>query len=142
MLGAGGEEPAALVKWHLVVAYDGAAYRGWQIQPAVPTVQGTLFRNLCHLFPPQPQRMMGTSRTDAGVHARDQHLTFAGPAPAGLHPERIALILNRRLPGDIRVLRSERCAADFDARRSAVAKAYVYTLHRRPLCPPFESRYV
>lgn len=131
-----------LANWHLTVAYDGGDYKGWQIQSNVPTVQGALFEELRHLFPSPPERMIGTSRTDAAVHALDQHLSFLAPSPDTLSPERVALILNRRLPKAIRVLHSERRDDDFDARRSSVAKAYVYTLRRRAPCPPFEGRYV
>ena len=133
----------SLANWHLTVAYDGAAYRGWQVQPdPIPSVQGVLRKALDSLFPEPPQSLTGTSRTDAGVHALDQHVSFRAPSPGNLSPERVALILNHRLPGDVRVLMSERRDDGFHARHSALAKAYVYTLRRRAPCPPFESRYV
>ncbi len=133
----------SLANWHLTVAYDGAAYRGWQLQlPPIPTVQGVLMAALRTLFHDPPQSLTGTSRTDTGVHALDQHVSFRAAPPGTLPPDRIATILNRRLPGDVRILHSERREAEFHVRHSALAKAYVYTIRRSRPCPPFESRYV
>ncbi|MFW5894166.1 MAG: tRNA pseudouridine(38-40) synthase TruA [Verrucomicrobiota bacterium] len=133
----------SLANWHLTVAYDGAAYRGWQLQPSpIPTVQGVVVDALGTLFFDPPQSLSGTSRTDTGVHALDQHVTFRAVPPGNLAPHRIAAILNRRLPGDVRILHSERREDEFHARHNALAKAYVYTIRRKRPCPPFDSRYV
>lgn len=133
----------SLSNWHLTVAYDGAAYRGWQLQPSpIPTVQGVLMKALQTLFFDPPQSLTGTSRTDTGVHALDQHVSFRAVSPGNLDPHRVATILNRRLPGDVRILHSERREDEFHARHNALAKAYVYTIRRKRPCPPFESRYV
>lgn len=129
--------------WHLTLAYDGAAYNGWQIQPEAPTVHGLLAKHLRLLFNVPELKLAATSRTDAGVHALDQHVTFTLPAePSGdLIPEQVRYILNRRLPADVRVLAIERREAGFHARHRAAGKAYTYVISNQSLTPPFAARY-
>lgn len=122
----------------LVVAYDGAAYAGWQSQPGRPTVQGCLTAAARTLLGPAT-RVDGASRTDAGVHALGQVATVATasalPAPA------VMGALNAALPPDIRVVRAEEAAADFDARRAAVGKRYGYLLDNGPVRSPLLRRH-
>lgn len=123
----------------LVLAYDGYDFAGWQVQPGVPTVQGTLASAIGRTTGENvlPQ---GSGRTDAGVHALAQVATFStvSPIPAG----NLVKALNDLLPASIRVL--EACEADigFHARKSASSKTYHYRIHRLPICPPFLARYV
>ena len=92
-------------KIKLVLAYDGTDYHGWQIQPGLRTVQGTVCEAATALLR-HPAHVQGASRTDAGVHGQGQVAVVetANPIPA----EELALGLNDFLPLDIVVLRGGR----------------------------------
>lgn len=123
----------------LVLAYDGADFNGWQIQPDCPTIQGELaeaiYRIACERVLPQ-----GSGRTDAGVHALAQVASFnlKSPIPA----QNLLSALNDKLPVSIRGLSIEEAPPDFHARHSAVAKTYEYRIFRGAICSPFIARYV
>jgi tRNA pseudouridine38-40 synthase len=123
----------------LTLAYDGHDFAGWQVQPGRATIQGTLAAALEKLTGEKvlPQ---GSGRTDAGVHALEQtaSVAIASPIPAA----NLARALNDILPQAIRVLSVEEVAAEFHARKSAVAKTYQYRIFRGEICPPFLARYV
>jgi tRNA pseudouridine38-40 synthase len=123
----------------LVLAYDGTEFSGWQVQPGLPTIQGTLASAIGRLTGENvlPQ---GSGRTDAGVHACAQVATFATASPIPI--ENWEKALNGALPPAVRVLSVEEMAPDFHARKSAKAKTYEYRISRGPICPPFEARYV
>ena len=123
----------------LTLSYDGSDFLGWQIQPAGPTIQGALATAIGRVTGENvlPQ---GSGRTDAGVHALGQVVTFttASPIPA---PNLVGA-LNDVLPAAIRVLEAGEAPPDFHARKSAQAKTYRYRIFRRDICPPFLARYV
>ena len=123
----------------LILAYDGTEFSGWQVQPGLPTIQGTLASAIGRLTGENvlPQ---GSGRTDAGVHARAQVATFSTDSPIPV--ENWEKVLNGVLPSAIRVLSVEEMPADFHARKSAKAKTYEYRIFRGPICPPVEARYV
>ena len=123
----------------LILTYDGSDFAGWQVQPDVATVQGTLASAVARITGERvlPQ---GSGRTDAGVHALAQVATFA--TESSIPTANFAKALNDILPASIRVLEVEEAAADFHARRSAVAKTYWYRIYRAAICPPFLARYV
>src|SRR5262249_38940696 len=103
----------------LLLAYDGAAFHGWQRQPGMPTVQAALEEALRALLGRRCP-VQGASRTDAGVHALGQVASFrSGPAP---EMERL------RLPCALRLLRWSRAHPSFHARASAIGKRYRYDL--------------
>jgi tRNA pseudouridine38-40 synthase len=110
-----------------MVAYDGAAFDGWQRQPGRRTVQGVMEAHLSAVMD-EPVKLTGAGRTDAGCHARGQVASFTsgGRLPAAA----LAPVLNRRLPADLRVRAAAEAPAGFDARRSAVARRYAYRLLR------------
>ncbi len=123
----------------LILTYDGSEFAGWQVQPALATVQGTLASAIGRLSGENvlPQ---GSGRTDAGVHALAQVATFATASPIPL--ENWLKALNELLPPAIRVLDIKEVAAEFHARKSARAKTYRYRIFRGSICPPFLARYV
>jgi tRNA pseudouridine38-40 synthase len=123
----------------LVLAYDGTEFAGWQVQPGLPTIQGTLASVIGRLTGENvlPQ---GSGRTDAGVHAWAQVATFATGSPIPV--ENWVKALNDTLPAAIRVLSVEEAAPEFHARKSAKAKTYEYRMYRGVICPPFVARYV
>lgn len=129
--------------WHLTLSYDGRAYCGWQVQPKQTTVQGLLEARLRILFNSPELYVVATSRTDAGVHALDQHVSFVVPetAPAEMTPANVKRIMNRWLPLDIRVLECEIREPEFHARYGARGKAYTYVIANTPQVTPFEAQY-
>jgi tRNA pseudouridine38-40 synthase len=128
-----------LQNWMLTLAYDGTDFRGWQVQPGEPTVQGELQAALGRITgeSPLPQ---GSGRTDAGVHALAQVASFA--LQARIPPENLHRALNRTLPPSIRIVEARPVPGTFHARHSTVAKTYEYRVFRGNICPPFLARYV
>jgi len=131
--------------WKLTLSYDGTDFRGWQIQPGQPTIQGELQLALGRVLGelPLPQ---GSGRTDAGVHALGQVASFA--LHARIPADSLKRALNRTLPESIRILEAKTVRSTFHARHSAVAKTYEYRVFlERPapgeavVCRPFLSRY-
>lgn len=121
-----------------MVAYDGTAYAGWQFQPDLPTVQGTLERAARALLGPDV-RVSGASRTDAGVHALGQVAALRTASP--LPPLAVRAALNAALPGDIRVLDVAEATPEFHARRSAWGKRYLYLVDNGPVANPLLRRF-
>jgi tRNA pseudouridine38-40 synthase len=123
----------------LTLAYDGHDFAGWQVQPGLPTVQGTLVSAIEHLTGEKtlPQ---GSGRTDAGVHALAQVASVQ--INSTIPVENLRKALNDLLPSAIRVLFAEEMPSDFHARKSAKAKSYRYRIYRQEICPPFLGRYV
>jgi tRNA pseudouridine38-40 synthase len=129
---AGGAVPGQ--RYRMTVAYDGAAYSGWQIQPSRETIQGELERVLFELTR-RRERIHCSGRTDTGVHARGQVVHFNLVTP--VEPRKLRLGFNALLPADIRVLAVRKAAADFHARKSAVGKEYRYFIWNGDVLPPF-----
>jgi tRNA pseudouridine38-40 synthase len=122
----------------LTLAYDGTAYRGFQVQPNGPTIQSVTEEALSRLLQ-EPVKLRAAGRTDAGVHAREQAVDFAD---SGSRP--LATVLrggNALLPADIRILAAEEVPESFNARRDAKEKEYRYFLHLSPVASPFFSRH-
>ena len=109
----------------LVVAYDGTAYSGWQLQPGVRTIEGELNRCLSELLGEKIQ-VIGASRTDAGVHALCNIAVF--DTKARIPGEKISYALNQRLPEDIRIRSSCEVPGDFHPRKCESRKTYEYRI--------------
>ncbi len=117
----------------LVVAYDGTAYHGWQLQPGSATIEGELNRALSALLQEEIQ-VIGASRTDSGVHALCNVAVF--DTDARIPAEKISYALNQRLPEDIRIQSSAEVEADFHPRHCDSRKTYEYRiLNTRFLLP-------
>ena len=113
-------------KFKLVIAYDGGAYQGWQVQKIGTGVQEIVETALTKLFPSKP-RLHGSSRTDTGVHALGMVAHFEVPeAESKMTAHKLALALNHWLPEDVRVLSAARAAEKFHARFDAKGKQYRY----------------
>ena len=123
----------------LILSYDGSEFSGWQVQPDATTVQGTLASVIGRVTGEKvlPQ---GSGRTDAGVHALAQVVTFV--TESSVPTENFVKALNDVLPASIRVLDAAEVPAEFHARHSARAKTYLYRIYREAICPPFLARYV
>ena len=111
----------------LTLAYDGTEFSGWQIQPGLSTIQGTLASAIGRITGENvlPQ---GSGRTDAGVHALAQVATFT--TDSVIPAANLITALNDTLPPTIRVMEATEVALDFHARKSARAKTYRYRIYR------------
>lgn len=122
----------------LTVAYDGTDYHGWQIQPNGETIEGILNGCLSELLGEQIE-VVGASRTDSGVHAMGNVAVFDTESP--IPADKISYALNRRLPEDIRIQKSEEVSADFHPRRCASRKTYEYRIYCAPFPMPTKRLY-
>lgn len=154
---ANSDSSLATLRYKLTLAYRGTRYHGWQrqvpIAPAepaepeplpeargdaeLPTVQNELRLALMRTVGHDVQ-VVGSSRTDAGVHALGQVAHF-DTIRAQIPPERIMLALNAKLPSDIRASNIEPAPPDFDAISDAREKAYRYVIHNAPVKDVFRA---
>ena len=112
----------------LVVAYDGTAYHGWQVQPNAVTIEGVLNEKLTELLG-EKITVTGASRTDAGVHSLGNVAVF--DTTTRIPADKISYALNQRLPEDIVVQESAEVAADFHPRFCDSRKTYEYRILNR-----------
>jgi len=125
--------------WKLTLAYDGTPYHGWQVQPRLATVQGTLAA-VIHRITGEQVLPQGSGRTDTGVHALGQVASFSLDSP--ISAANLQRALNHNLPASIRVVAIEPADAGFHARHSARRKTYEYRIAPHPVCPPTLAPYV
>lgn len=109
----------------LIVAYDGTAYRGWQVQPNGITIEEVLNNALSDLLK-EPVCIIGASRTDSGVHAVGNVAIF--DTENRMPGDKICFAVNQRLPEDIRVLNSEEVPLDWHPRKQNCTKTYEYKI--------------
>ena len=129
----------AIRRVKITLAYDGGGFHGWQVQPGLPTIQGTL-EAIVSSIEGRPVHVAGSGRTDAGVHALQQVAAFSLENPIPLPNLRRAV--NRLLPPAVRVLSAEEVHPDFHPRFGAKAKTYEYRIMRGETCSPFEWPYM
>ena len=123
----GGGPPSAPSRRILVrLAYDGTRYAGWQIQPGLATVQGTLAEAIRSISG-EVVMPRGASRTDSGVHAVDQVAAFT--STSGHSAAVWWRALNALLPPDIAVREACEVAANFDPVSAAIRKCYRYRIY-------------
>jgi len=121
------------------LAYDGGGFHGWQIQPALPTIQGTL-EEIVSTIEGRPVAVAGSGRTDAGVHALCQVAAFTLDNPIPV--ENLRRAINRLLPPSIRIFAAREADAAFHPRFDARAKTYEYRIARGGTCSPFDWPYM
>ena len=105
----------------LTIEYDGTNYYGWQKQKEMKTVQGEIEEAIL-LVTKEKCEVIGSSRTDAGVHARGFVANFK--TNSKVPPERFREALNVKLPNDIVVIKSEKVEDNFHARYNAKGKTF------------------
>lgn len=125
-------------KLRLVLAYDGTDFRGFAEQLDVRTVGGVLVRAIEKVLR-HPVDLACAGRTDAGVHARGQVVSFE--SDPGVDPWKLRDSLNGMLGPEVVVRSCELVDGSFDARRSATWRSYRYTVVQRPEPDPFLARY-
>ena len=123
----------------LVLGYDGTDFCGWQIQRQERTVQGVLEEALLTIHG-HPVRTQAAGRTDTGVHATGQVVTFT-TSNTTIGDSQFREALNFYLPHDVKVFQSCRVPEGFSARFSARARVYRYFLYSGPVNVPHYSRY-
>jgi tRNA pseudouridine38-40 synthase len=123
----------------IVVSYDGTEYQGWQRQPAKKTIQGCLEIAL-EKISGKKISVIGSGRTDAGVHAEGQVAHFR--INSRLENEEFRRAFNGILPKDIRVRSLRKVSPDFHAIKSARSKIYRYRIFNSHDISPFCIRYV
>ncbi len=125
-------------KIRLKISYDGTAYHGWATQPGLPTVQGTLVDAIEKLTGIRTD-LLGSSRTDAGVHALGQVAAFTIDTP--VPPDNMARALNHLLPEDIAILEAIEVPQSFDPITDTRSKIYRYSIYTGTVRPPMQIRY-
>jgi tRNA pseudouridine38-40 synthase len=126
----------AKVRVKMVVAFDGTAYSGWQVQKIGRGVQEVIETALHKIFGTF-LRIHGSSRTDTGVHALGMVAHFDVPKERLRMPvQKLALAINANLPPDIRVMEARMAAPDFHARFDACGKQYRYYVWNHPAHQP------
>ena len=109
----------------LRVAYDGTNYSGWQIQPVAVTIEKVLDEAIYELTG-ENIHVIGASRTDAGVHAMGNVAVF--DTNSTIPADRFSYALNRYLPDDVIIQKSDEVAADFHPRHCDTKKTYCYRI--------------
>ena len=122
----------------LTIAYDGTNYCGWQIQPNGITIEEVVNRELSKLLK-EEIRVIGASRTDSGVHALGNVAVF--DTEARIPAEKISFALNRSLPEDIVVQKSEEVSPDFHPRFCDSTKTYEYRIRNATFVQPINRLY-
>jgi tRNA pseudouridine38-40 synthase len=122
----------------ITLEYDGANYHGWQLQHNAPTVQGAIEAVLQRLLN-QPVRVRVAGRTDTGVHAIGQVLTFTPPKALDL--PRFQHSVNALLPPDIAFKHIEEVPDTFNPRRDAIRRTYQYRIWNQQWRSPLWARY-
>jgi tRNA pseudouridine38-40 synthase len=127
---------AETTKILLVMEYDGTRYHGFQWQDGLPSIQGELEKALTRLTG-ERRRVISASRTDAGVHARGQVVSFRTGSALSTHS--FVGGLNHYLPNDIAVKAAYRINDAFNVRREAISREYSYYILNRPTRSPIRE---
>ena len=122
----------------LVVAYDGTNYHGWQVQDNGITIEEVLNRTISELVQ-EDIKVIGASRTDAGVHACGNVAVF--DTESRIPGDKFSFALNQRLPEDIRIQESCEVDADFHPRYADTVKTYEYDILNRRFELPSKRLY-
>src|SRR5690349_403449 len=109
------------------LGYRGTRYAGWGIQPHQPTLQATVESSLSDVVG-HPVRITAAGRTDAGVHAEGQVISF--DTTSTISSDGLSRVLSTKLPDDVWVHSVSEAASEFDARHSARRRWYHYAIWR------------
>ena len=126
------------MNFKLLIQYDGTDFHGWQVQENQRTVQGELERTVSLLEDAQVH-VVGSGRTDAGVHAEGQVANIC--LNRAFTPDKLRVAINGNLWRDVRIINVEKVSDDFHARFSAKVKTYVYRVVNAPVMSPFWLRW-
>ena len=128
-----------LKNYKITIQYDGSRYKGWQVQKSTDmTIQGKI-QDVLSAMTGQEIEVIGSGRTDAGVHALGQVANFH--IPEHFIKEEVLEYLNHYLPADIAVLDITEVDERFHARYHAMSKTYMYRIHTSRIPNVFERKY-
>lgn len=127
-----------MINYKLLIQYDGTDFHGWQIQENARTIQGELER-VISMLEDAPVKVIGSGRTDAGVHAEGQVANVR--IARTFTPDRLRNAINGNLWRDIRIMNVEPVSDEFHARFSALNKTYIYRVMNAPVMSPVWRRY-
>lgn len=122
----------------LTIAYDGTNYHGWQIQKNANSIQSIL-EDAIKVVLREEVKIIGSGRTDAGVHAKGQTANFKHSKPFDHY--RFLGSINGLIPYDIRLTKVEKAPLDFHSQYNAISKTYHYNLHLDKVLDPFNQLY-
>ncbi len=120
------------------LAYDGTKYAGWQVQPDQRTIQG-LMETAVFKVTGKEVKVLSSGRTDAGVHAHGQVISFKVDTPH--QPDVLCRAINAHTPFDIYLRHLKTTRDDFHPIRDAVSKWYRYIMQPGPIMDPLSLKY-
>jgi tRNA pseudouridine38-40 synthase len=123
----------------LTIEYDGSKYNGWQRQKNGNSIEDTVEQSIKKITN-EEIKLIGSSRTDAGVHAKGQTANFITSTNIAI--DRLPAAINSQLPGDIAIVKAEEVPLDFHSRYSGKGKMYSYTILNRKSPPALFRNYV
>lgn len=126
------------MNFKLLIQYDGTDFHGWQVQENSRTIQGELER-VIGMIEGSEVKVVGSGRTDAGVHAEGQVANVHLERP--FTPDKLRAAINGNLWRDIRIMKVEKAPDEFHARFSAKQKTYIYRIINAPVLSPVWRRY-
>jgi len=126
-------------RYKCILSYDGSGFSGYQVQPNKRTVQREIEAALAKMHKGLQVKVIGSGRTDAGVHAKGQVIHF--DSPLSIPEEKWVIALNSLLPEDISILSVEMTNESFHARYDATGKEYRYSLLMSAKRDPFQRKY-
>lgn len=126
-----------MARFKLVLEYDGSGFEGWQVQPGARTVQGALGDAIEQIAGEPGPKVVGSGRTDSGVHAEGQVASVE--IARAYTATKLREALNGVLPHDVAVMEVAEAAADFDARKHARHKHYRYQIWNGRIASPLRA---
>lgn len=125
--------------YKLKIAYEGSRYNGWQKQNDTPNTIQQILNDLINEYINEKTKLIGSGRTDAGVHALGQIVNFR--CEKKCDEKDMLNWLNSNIPEDIKILECEKVSNDFHSRHSCKGKKYLYRIDNRDIRNPFEKKY-
>ena len=116
-----------MINYKITIQYDGTGYKGWQFQPNQKTIQGEIENALLQIFKLDKINLIGSGRTDSGVHANDQVANFK--VETHMQNDQIVKAINSKLSNDIIVTSCKKVSDSFNSRFSAVKREYKYFIN-------------
>lgn len=126
-------------RYKCIISYDGSGFSGYQVQPNKRTVQSEVEAALAKMHKGCQVKVVGSGRTDAGVHAKGQVIHF--DSPLSIPEEKWVIALNSLLPDDISIQTIELTSESFHARFNTIGKEYRYDLLNSTIRDPFGRKY-
>jgi tRNA pseudouridine38-40 synthase len=123
----------------LIIEYDGTHYSGWQRQKNGTSIEETVEQAIMKILN-EDIKLIGSSRTDAGVHSKGQTVNFT--TISNIPVDRLPAAFNSQLPKDIAVTKAEEVSLDFHSRYSSRGKLYTYTILNRKSPPAIFRNFV